>query len=196
GDGLDPAHARRDAALRHDLEETDIARAANVRAAAELGREVAEPEHAHPVAVLVAEERERAGRDRLVVRHLADLGVDVAADLVVDELLDRRELLRLDRLVVREVEAQPIGRDERPLLLHVLAEHAAERGMKQVRRRVVETNRLAPLAVDLRMEPGPDLERAAGNLADVAVCGAELLRVIDAELARVARERAGVADLP
>src|SRR5690606_21950981 len=82
--GLDAPDARCNAALGDDLEETDIARAAHVRAAAELGREVAEPEHPHAIAVLVAEERERAGGDRLVVRHLANLRVDVAANLVVD----------------------------------------------------------------------------------------------------------------
>ena len=38
-------------------------------------------------------------------------------------------------LEVREVEAQPVGRDQRALLLHVRAEHLAQRRVQQVRRR-------------------------------------------------------------
>src|SRR5690606_1598553 len=66
GHGLDAPNTGRNPALGGDLEQADVARAPHVRAAAQLGREVAEPEHAHAVAVLVAEERDRAGRDRLV----------------------------------------------------------------------------------------------------------------------------------
>src|SRR5690606_27415733 len=142
GHRLDAANAGRDAAFGDDLEETDIAGAAHVRAAAKLHREIAEAKHADLVGVFVAEERERTRRDRLVVRHHADVGVDVAPDLVVDHLLDARELVRLDRLVVREVEAQSIRCDERALLLHVIAEHAAKRGVQQMRRGVIEPYRL------------------------------------------------------
>ena len=49
-----------------------------------------------------------------------------------------------------EVESQAIGRDERSRLLHVAAEHLAQRGMQQMRRRVIATRRIAPLVIYLR----------------------------------------------
>ena len=52
------------------LNEADVAGARHVRAAAQLGRELAHAHHAHAVAVLVAEERQRARLDGVVVRHL------------------------------------------------------------------------------------------------------------------------------
>src|SRR4029453_19569101 len=70
GDGLDAPDARGDRALGRDLEQTDLAGAAKVRAAAQLGREVADLDHAHSIAVLFAEKRHRAGLERLVEIHL------------------------------------------------------------------------------------------------------------------------------
>src|SRR5690606_32173500 len=91
---------------------------------------------------------------------------------------------------------QAVGRDERALLLHVIAEHAAKRRVQQVRRRMVEANRFAPLAVDRGVEPVADAHGAAGDRADVAERRAELLRILDAKLAAVrAAKLAGVADL-
>ena len=94
-------------------------------AAAQLGREIAHAEHAHLVAVLLAEERHRAGLDRLVVLHDARAHVVVPADLAVDERLHLADLALGHRLVVREVEARLVGVDERALLLHVRPEHPA-----------------------------------------------------------------------
>ena len=69
----------------------------DVRAAAELRREVAELQHAHLVAVLVAEERERAGGDRFVVGQHANVGVVVQAHLLVDERFDLLAAARRSR---------------------------------------------------------------------------------------------------
>src|SRR5207249_5058266 len=69
GDGLDPPDARGHRALRRDLEEADFAGAAEVRAAAQLGREVTDLDHADAIAVLLAEQRHRAGLERLVEIH-------------------------------------------------------------------------------------------------------------------------------
>ena len=59
------------------------------------------------------------------------------ADFFVYLLLDFGELAGIDGGEVRKVEAQMIGRDERAGLLHVRAEDVAQRGVHQVRRRVV-----------------------------------------------------------
>src|SRR5690606_13396233 len=71
----------------------------------------------------------------------------------------------------------------------------SQRRVEQVGRRMIQADRLAPLAVDARVQPVADLDSAAGKRADVTVGRAELLRVLDAELAARARQRAGVADL-
>jgi hypothetical protein len=67
-----------------------------VGAAAQLLREVAEAQHAHAVAVLLPEHRERARRDRLAVRHLLDDCRRVRLDPAVDEIFD---LLLLSRVL-------------------------------------------------------------------------------------------------
>ena len=64
GDRLDPAQVGADRALAHDLDRADEAERVHVRAAAQLDRVLARLEHAHEVAVLVAEERDRAERSR------------------------------------------------------------------------------------------------------------------------------------
>src|SRR5690606_26182280 len=129
------------------------------------------------------------------VRHHTDIGVDVPPDLVVDDLLDTRELVGLDRLVMREVEAQSVRRDERALLLHVIAEHAAKRGVQQMRRGVIEPYRLTALPVERRVQLVADADLAALDRADMPVGRAELLRVRDAKLGVLGAQRAGIADL-
>ena len=53
-----------------------------------------------------------------------------------------------DRLVVAEVEAEPVGRDQRARLLHVRAEHLAQRPVQDVRGGVVAADPVAAHAVD------------------------------------------------
>jgi hypothetical protein len=88
-DRLDAAHAGRDAAFHDDLEQADVAGAGDVGAAAQLLRGT-DVEHAHFVAVLLAEQHHGAGLLRLVDRHHARLGRGVGDDLVVDDALDAR----------------------------------------------------------------------------------------------------------
>src|SRR6185369_16282026 len=87
GDRLHAADAGGDAALARDLEQPDVAGARDVRAAAELAR-AADVEHAHLVAVLLAEEHHRAELLRLVDRHHAHAGRLVAQHFGVDHALD------------------------------------------------------------------------------------------------------------
>ena len=82
GDRLDAAHALRDAGLADDLEQADVAGAAHVRAAAELDRLAADRHDAHLVAVLLAEDRDRAAL--LAPRSIGSTSIDrvaVRADL-------------------------------------------------------------------------------------------------------------------
>ncbi len=75
----------------------------------------------------------------------------VAQDLGVDEILDPSDLLLGHRPEVAEVEPQAVGRDERTLLAHVVAEHLSQRPVEQVGAGVVAPDRLA--ALDGRWPP-------------------------------------------
>ena len=52
------------------------------------------------------------------------------------------------RGIVREVEAETVGRDEAALLRHVSAEPVAQCGVQQVRRRMVGAQLPAPFDID------------------------------------------------
>ena len=112
GDGLDAADARRHARLRDDGEEADVAGGLDVRAAAQLHAEAGNRDHAHGVAVLLAEERRRTSGDRVL--RILHLGLDacVLQDLLVDDLLDLEDLVTRQRAEMLEVEAQAIRRNE------------------------------------------------------------------------------------
>ena len=128
----------------------DVAERLHVRAAAQLERVLAGFEHAHDVAVLVAEERDGARRLGLAFRGLVGADAVVREHLAVREILDLLDLLGRDRVVVAEVEPQPVGRDERTRLLHVRTEHLAQRPVQEVRAGVVAADRVAALDVDRR----------------------------------------------
>src|SRR5215471_7668932 len=130
GDRFDAADSRRNAALVDDLANTDIASAPDMRAAAQLAAESRHADHTHLFAVLFAEERHRAGGDRLFERQ--DVGGDfrVSEDLAIHQLLDFLELGAVHGGVVREVEAQTARLHYAARLLDVRAQHLPERGVQ------------------------------------------------------------------
>ena len=79
------------------------------------------------VAVLVAEEGDGAHRSASSARRLGRLDLDVGQHGVVGQREDLVELLAGRLAVVGEVEAQVVGRDQRALLAHVVAEHRPQR---------------------------------------------------------------------
>lgn len=115
GDGFDAAGSAGYCGFADELEETDFAGGGGVRAAAELGGEVADADDADEVAVLFAEER--CGAE--VVDGLVDGDVDegfdgrVGEDLRVDDGFDFSELFVGDSGEVREIEAEAVGVVER-----------------------------------------------------------------------------------
>jgi hypothetical protein len=117
-------------------------------AAAELEADPRHRHRAHAIAVLLAEQRHRAGSESFLVRALLDLGPDGAQHPAVHEILDPPLLLGRHRLSVGEVEAQAIGGDERTRLARTFAHHLVQRSMQQVRRRVVALNRRPALGID------------------------------------------------
>ena len=148
GQRLDAAHAGGDAAVGDARDQADVAGAAHMRAAAQLDRPaeriaaaavriLAHRHDAHLVAVFLAEQRARAGGARVVERHQPRRHRRVLQHIVVGDVLDPLDLLGRHRLRMREVEAQPVGRDQRALLRDVIAQHLAQRLVQQMRRRMV-----------------------------------------------------------
>ena len=122
---------------RGDLEQLDVAERADMGAAAQLDRIarlvlVAHREDADLVAIFLAEQRHRAGRDRLVHAHQPDADRLVLADMAVHVGLDRLDLLAGHRLGVREIEAEIVGRDQAALLRDMVAEPLAQRRVEQM----------------------------------------------------------------
>ncbi len=161
GHGLQTPHAAGDASFFQDLDQPDLAGRARVRAAAQLGGEVADADDAHAVAVLLAEERHRLVLvDGDVDGHiLDDLDRVVAQHLFVGEVFDVLQLLVVDAGEVREVEAQVAGIDQRARLLHMRAQHIAQRGVQQVRAGMVAHGRVAHLGVDHGVDLVADVDR-------------------------------------
>src|SRR6185369_7882095 len=111
--------------------------------------------------------------------------------------LDGRERVGADGAMMAEVEAEPIRGDERARLLHVLAQVMAERGVHEVRRRVVQARGLAAGGVDAEPHAIAEREPALAHYAAVRDdARTDLLRVGHLHLrALLALEPAPVADL-
>ncbi len=168
---------------------------ADVGAAAQL-LGAADRQHAHLVGVLLAEQHHRAGLLRRLQGHHLGLGRGVGEDLAVDDLLDLADLLGAHRRGVGEVEAGLVGIDQRALLLHVGAEHLAQRLVHQVGDRVVARGGGARGDVHPGGDALPHRELAGAHHAVVAEHrGLDLLRVLHAEDAGGAAQLAAVADL-
>jgi hypothetical protein len=75
---------------------------------------------------------------------------------------------------VREVEAQPVGRDQRALLRDVGAEHLAQRLVQQMGGRVVGADRRAARVIDHQVDDVADLQRALLDLPEMHEQVAEL----------------------
>ena len=69
---------------------------------------------------------------------------------LLSSTLYARDFIRAHRLAVREIEPQPIGRDERAGLRNVLSQNLAQSRMQQVRRSVIAHNRPPPIRIDNR----------------------------------------------
>ena len=94
-----------------------------------------------------------------------------------------------------EVEAQPVRRDERARLVHVLAEHLAQRRVQQMRRRVIALGVATPVASARApcTRPKCELARRASPIA--AVPPVDLAHVVDVDAPAVADDLAVIGDL-
>ena len=167
-----------------------------MRTTAELHGHIAHLDHTDNVAVLLAKHRDGALLLRFLDgQHLGHNG-DAAQDRVIDEGIDREQLLGRDGLKVREVEAQTVGLNERTGLMHVIAEHRLERGVEQMRRGVAAADGHAAFHINGCRHGVAELEAAGDDLAAVHELAAlVLLDVGDLKDALAAADHAHVADL-
>ena len=153
--------------------------------------------HAHFLAVFLAEERHRARIDSLVRAHQPGHDLVVRADFGVHLRLDGGDLGRIERFRMREIEAQPLLRDQRAFLCHVIAKMVPQRGMDQMRRRVVRADRIAAFDIDAEVNGITHRYAAAAHLPVMRVKAAERFRrVFDFDRqAMIAGNRPGIAAL-
>ena len=156
GERFDAAHAGRDAALVHDLADADIAGAAHVRAAAQFPAERPSPtDTTRTLSPYFSPNSAMAPVFSASSMLITSVRTSSFARICfVDQPLDLLQLLAVDRGVVREVEAQTRGLDDAAGLLHMRAEDLAQRGVQQVRRRVIAHRRHALFSVDDGLDDG------------------------------------------
>ena len=141
-----------------------------------LVRHAAHAQHAHFIAILFTEQRHRARFDCIVRAHQPGHDRIVGADFRVHFGLDRGNVLSGQRRRVRKVEPQAVRRDQRALLRHVRTQPAPQRGVQQVRGRVVGADRVAAGDVDIQLHHVANLDRTGLHGAIVGVQPAERLR--------------------
>src|SRR5436305_15113000 len=131
--GADTANAGRGRLLFLDMEAADFGGPADMRAAAELKRDVADLVDRNLVAIAVGEQTDRARGARLLQRHHGALHRQVGVDPLLYHAFDLLDLFRLHGAFEREIEAHALAVDIGPLLPHAVAELGAKRRMQQVR---------------------------------------------------------------
>ena len=159
------------------------------------GQAVADLDHSHLVAVLLAEQRHRAELLGLVAGGDDRVDVVVVGDPAVDAVLDGGDVLRRQRLAVREVEAKLVRANGRSRLTDVVAEPLAQRGVQQVGCGVMRRGRESRVFVDGRADGLALLECALGHLDGDDLVVTDPVDVDDLAAGAVGLERAGVRDL-
>ena len=185
-DRLDAADAGSDRAFAEELDEADLTGALGVRAAAELTGPVPDRDHAHPVAVLLAEERHRAGRTGRILGHVLGVDGEILGQHVVDASLDVGQHGGRHGRGEREVEAEPSGRVLRAHLGRGVPQRLTERLVHQVRCRVRPRDRAPALEVDAADDEVADSDLPGGDATPVDVEPRNrLLYVVDHQPAAV-----------
>ena len=124
GHRLDAPHAGRDTALSHDFEQSDVSGAFHMCAAAQFAR-CTDVEHAHLVAIFLAEQHHRAGLLRFLDAHQTCQGRCIGENLGIHDGFHFHDFRIGHRPGVCEVEACLVRVDQRTLLLHMAAQYFA-----------------------------------------------------------------------
>src|SRR6476659_7342245 len=135
----------------------------------------------------------RPRRNRVGVALFADVERDRVEYPTSDDLLDARDLVVAHRSVMREIKAQTIGSNERPSLMHVIAQHLSQRGVQQVRRRVIALGVESLVARHNRMRSAE--ADFSFCFADGGHASVDFSYFLNVNLPAIAFDYAGVGDL-
>ncbi|GBF31521.1 hypothetical protein MnTg04_01482 [bacterium MnTg04] len=163
--------------------------------ATQLGGKIAHAHDPHPVAVFLAKQGHGAGADRIVIAHGPALRLSVFPDFEVDPALDLHQLLRTERLKVREIEAQPVGCDQRAFLGYMVAEQSSQCGMQQVGGRVIQDYVIAPPGIDRGRKLIAFVDAAFDDRAVMHDSIARFSAILDSKLDAFCAQHTRVTDL-
>ena len=96
---------------------------------------------------------------------------------------------------MREIEAQAIGRHQRPLLLDMFAQHLSQGGMQEMRGGMIQRDRLAAITVDFGRDLVSDAQLTRVEHSYMRERRAYLPRVPYREMCGRADQRAGITYL-
>ena len=195
GDRFDAAHPSGHAALGHHFEETNVARALHMGAAAQLAAG-ANVQYPHGFAVFLAEQHHGAGFLRGFDVHHPRLGAGVGQNFMVDPRFDVGDLRIRHRRVVGKVKAGALVVHQRAFLLHMLAQHLAQSLVHQVGGAVVAHRGRTHARAHRGGQAVAHVERALCQCAVVAKhIGLDLQGVSHRKAGRAADQIAHVAHL-
>ena len=193
GQRLNTAHSGGDSRLGKDLEGGDAAGVGHMGSAAELCGEIPHLYNAHGVAVLLAEQRHCTCLLGLVQGHHLSLNRKSGPDLLIYQLLHLLQLLGSHCGEMGEVKAQAPCVHVGTGLFYMLAQHQAQRLLKQVGGAVVLTGERAVSGADGQGHGVAALQHAAGHHAHMAYLAAlEMDGVLNLELAVLAGDHAHI----
>ena len=133
---LDAAHAACNGILACYMEHADLCSVIKMRAAAQLGAEIAHFDNADNIAVFFAEQCGSAAVLCVLKAHFAHGDIGAVEHCVINGILDCGDLLRGHGLKMREVKSQVICIDKRACLMDVITQNRAQSGMQQMRCRM------------------------------------------------------------
>ena len=196
GHGFNTTNTRSHAAFADDFHQADVTGALGVDTATQLNREITtHAQHAHAVAVLLAKQRHGAfflgGFD--VGFFSLDRGI--LANLGVDDIFQRLDLLRLDRFEVAEVKTHALAVNQRAFLLNVLAQNLAQGGVQQVGGRVVQRRGVTHIGVHLGFNGFAHFQAARSNHAVVQESATGLGGVAHVKAGSTRLQVTAIADL-
>ena len=196
GAHLNPTNARADAAVVGDQGQADLAASLDVCPSAKFTRPVAEGNDPDQIAVLLVEEGDRAGFDRLVEWELLDPAHQVRADLLVEQPQHAIDLVRRQGPGKAEIEGCVVGLHRGTSLDGLLAQDIAQGPVQEVRCRVMSRHCLTPGGIHHCMDSIAWLQPVRGDLdamPDRLTLG---LNIDDASRGALPGQRPGVGRLP
>src|SRR2546428_11053514 len=196
GAHLNPTNARADAAVVGDQGQADLAASLDVCPSAKFTRPVAEGNDPDQIAVLLVEEGDRAGFDRLVEWELLDPAHQVRADLLVEQARHAIDLVRRQGPGEAEIEGCVVGLHRGTSLDGLLAQDIAQGPVQEVRCRVMSRHCLTPRGIHHSMDSIAWLQPVRGDLdamPDRLTLG---LNIDDASRGALPGQRPGVGRLP